>query len=537
MDNHWGDQIGVVEKCWLDETERKLRAILRFSKSARGEEIFQDVLDNIRKNVSIGYLVDEIVLESEKDDVSTYRAKRWSLYEVSMAPIPADPKVGVGRSAEEVLGKEQIENKRAESKEEAAPVVIQINERNRQMDEQKRIEEIRSISERYGVAGDWAIVSGVSVEQFRAYALEQVANSRKADAVQNPPQMPDLGMSDKEVRQYSLLRAIRAMADGNKESAGFEMEVSRELEKRLGTRPSGLFVPIGVLDRQSAMQRDNSMTVGGATSGAKLVGTDHLAGEFIQYAYDKMVVLKLGGTLMTGLVGNVSVPKQTGKSTVYWPKEGGSATAQNISIGNLSLSPKQMAAITIASRKLVMQSAPSVEKLIKDDIYMGVMLGLDDAVYNGRGVVGSDYEEPTGLFNLAEDSGIGIIDGADLGWDKLVEFETKVATANLNAGTMAYVMNAATHGILKTREKVEGYPMFLADKGEANGYPVETTNIIPNAHIAFGDHSKIIIANWGVLDIMANPYNDDGSLKILSFLLADVGFRQNGAFSISKTVS
>ncbi|KAE9624225.1 phage major capsid protein, partial [Parasedimentitalea maritima] len=92
-------QIGVVEDAWLDG-DRKLRAKVRFSRSAAAEEVWQDVVDGIRRHISTRYMILEMVLESERDGVDTYRVTRWEPFEVSSVPIPVDPTVGVGRSLE-----------------------------------------------------------------------------------------------------------------------------------------------------------------------------------------------------------------------------------------------------------------------------------------------------------------------------------------------------------------------------------------------------------------------------------------------------
>jgi hypothetical protein len=99
MDHKKDDQIGVIEETWIDSFLRKGFANVRFSKSGKGNDVFQDVLDGIRSNVSVGYQIDEVVLEKEeKDKLSTYRVTRWEPYEISMVSIPADISVGIGRS-------------------------------------------------------------------------------------------------------------------------------------------------------------------------------------------------------------------------------------------------------------------------------------------------------------------------------------------------------------------------------------------------------------------------------------------------------
>lgn len=93
------DVIGVVESVQIGP-DRIARAVVRFGKSARAEEVWQDVRDGIRRNVSVGYLIHEAQLVETKDGRDTYRVTAWEPYEVSLVSIPADASVGVGRSSE-----------------------------------------------------------------------------------------------------------------------------------------------------------------------------------------------------------------------------------------------------------------------------------------------------------------------------------------------------------------------------------------------------------------------------------------------------
>ena len=93
-------QVGVIESMALDAATRRLNCTVRFSRSAAGQEVEQDVADAIRQNVSIGYVVRDFVQDGEQDGVPVYRATRWMPLEVSLVSVPADPSVGVGRAAE-----------------------------------------------------------------------------------------------------------------------------------------------------------------------------------------------------------------------------------------------------------------------------------------------------------------------------------------------------------------------------------------------------------------------------------------------------
>lgn len=80
-------QIGVVQRAWLDGNEG--RALVKFSRRDDVETIFQDVIDGIYRNVSVGYKVHK----TERDEtgaVPVERAVDWEPYELSLVPIPAD---------------------------------------------------------------------------------------------------------------------------------------------------------------------------------------------------------------------------------------------------------------------------------------------------------------------------------------------------------------------------------------------------------------------------------------------------------------
>lgn len=88
--------VGVVKSVELDSSARRLRATVRFGKGALAKEAFDDVVDGIRTNISVGYTINKL----ERKDKDTYVAKSWKPMEASLVSIPADTSVGLGRSAD-----------------------------------------------------------------------------------------------------------------------------------------------------------------------------------------------------------------------------------------------------------------------------------------------------------------------------------------------------------------------------------------------------------------------------------------------------
>ena len=99
--DHRGDLVGVIRSARIDK-DRVLRAIVRLSRSERGREIAQDILDEIRQSTSIGYDPREALLVEQNDELGDlWRVTNWEALELSLVSVPADATVGVGRSAED----------------------------------------------------------------------------------------------------------------------------------------------------------------------------------------------------------------------------------------------------------------------------------------------------------------------------------------------------------------------------------------------------------------------------------------------------
>jgi len=294
-DHNARDQIGVIESVRID-ADRVGRAVVRFGRSARAEEIFRDVVDGIRQNVSVGYAIDDLVLEAKSGEDETYRVTRWTPYEVSLVSVPADFTVGVGRAADPV---QEIKMSVIETP--AAPVDVAQSQAKARTAEQKRAAEIIAIGEQFALQGmaAEALRAGEPVDAFRSKVMEKLASR----PLPNPT--AEVGLSGGEKQRYSVLRALRALVDKDWTNAGFERECHQAILKRAGIAEApnnGFYVPYEI------QQRDMTATTGNA--GGYVVATDNLAGSFIDLLRNRAVVAQLGATMMTGLVVTVMIPSR-----------------------------------------------------------------------------------------------------------------------------------------------------------------------------------------------------------------------------------
>ena len=544
--NHERDQhLGVIDGARIERGRGK--AVVRFGNSALAEEKFRDVQDGILNNVSCTYVPRKMVLEEERDDApSVYRVTDWEPLEISLVTIPADISVGVGRQAGQLTTEPfdieieertmPIENEESRevpvntpAKSLATPAVDLVAERGRitsevRSEERKRVADLVSMGSRYaqydgaGLA-ERHIAEGKTVEQFRQAILEQLPSSDKAGTKGEAPS--DLPLTERDVQEYSLVRAIAASVSNDWSKAGFELECSREIEERLGRDARGFFVPMQV--QQRAMN---------VTTGADLVGTDHLSSNFIDTLRPLSVAIALGATVLPDLQGTVSIPKKTGNSAFTWLADDGDAVDSDPAFGSVVLSPKTIAGAVPMSRRLLKQSSPSIESLVLGDLQQGAALGIDLGALEGTAAA----NQPRGIVNQV---GVNTQAVADVGgaptWAELVGFETAVADDNSLSGSLAYVTTSGVRGGLKVTPKDAGSGRFLMEGNEANGYPVAVRNGLTAKRIIFGNWSDLLIGMWGILDVMPDPAAKAaaGGLVIRVFQDIDIAVRHPESFCIN----
>lgn len=543
--NHDGDdQVGVIESVQIG-TDRVARAVVRFGKSARASEVFQDVVDGIRKNVSVGYRIHAAQLESESDGVATYRVTDWEPYEISLASVPADPNSGVGRTADtdpEPTPRHIIMDPNKNTDPAADPAKLDAARSAGMESERKRVSDISGMARTYSKYKGMddlarsAITEGFSVDEFRAKAMDIMATQ--------PLPTADLGLNKEERKSYSLVRALHYQLNKDdkraREDAKFEIECSMAAAEKLGRAARGMVVPHDVL----AMRADD-LTAGTPAAGGDTVATKLLESSFIDLLRNRMVLPGMGMQLLTGLVGNIAIPRQTGGATAYWLAESGTVTDSAQAFDQVPMSPKTVAGKTQISRKLLMQSSLDVEAFVRNDLATVVGLALQSAA-----ILGGGANEPTGILGTA-----GIGDVADAGgngsapsWGDIVDLESKVAIANADMGSLGYLTNAAVRGKLKQTEKVSGYPQYVWGDSSTplNGYKAGVTNAVPSnltagtgtnlSAIIYGNFADLIMGMWGGLEIQVDPYSsgDSGSIIVRVFQDVDIAVRHALSFSAKK---
>ena len=518
--NHNPDRvIGVVEGARIDSKGRRGYARVRFSRNAFAQEILSDVKDGVLRNVSFGYSIDKM----EERGGGDYVATAWAPYEVSIVSVPADKTVGIGRAltpTEPAASAAPTPDPLPSMETNTTDLAVVRAEAAEA--ERSRIAEISALCDKHnmGELGRQLVESGRSIDEARAAVLD------KMNIIQEPVTMSaaEIGLTAQESRSFSFMRAINYLANPTdrsaREAAAFEIEASEAAAAKLGRQSRGITIP------QDVLRRD--LNVGAATAGGNLVATELDAGSFIDLLRNASALDQAGATVLTGLTGNVAIPRQSGAGTAYWVAESGAPNESQQTVDQVSLTPKTVAAFTDYSRRLMIQSSIDVENMVRTDLARVLALKIDLAGLYGTGSNG----EPLGL-KLT--TGIGTEDfAADTPtFAEVVALESDVATANALLGNPVYLMNAAMRGGLKTKAKDAGSGLFVMEGNEVNGYQGVLSNQVASGDLWFGNFADLIIGYFSGLDLMVDPYTNStsGTVRVVAMQDVDIAVRHPESFS------
>jgi HK97 family phage major capsid protein len=336
------------------------------------------------------------------------------------------------------------------------------------------------------------------------------------------------------------MRALSAPTDKRAwDDAAFEREVSDAVAGKFKQRKfqGNIQIPTEVLvsGMRNANLHKRDLNVANGTQGGYLVANELQPASFIELLRNRLMVRMLGARVLTGLEGNLSIPKQTGGATAYWLTESGAPSESEQGIGQVGLTPKTVGAYTEFTRRMILQSSLDVENFVRDDLAKVLATAIDKAAIKGTGASG----EPLGILNTTGIGSVTITTGTFTD-AKMIDLETEVAIDNADLGALAYLASAADRGRMKKQDigtdtgkrvwtTVPGQPGV----GEVNGYFAYATNQLAADEVIFGNWEDLIIGEWGVLDMLVNPYAKDtsGGVRVTAFQDVDCAVRHPESFA------
>jgi HK97 family phage major capsid protein len=346
---------------------------------------------------------------------------------------------------------------------------------------------------------------------------------------------------DRELRGFSLTRAIADQAGIAGVDAGRERELSAEIARRAGRPFQGMAVPMSVF-HEPMEQRVLTTTTPAGGPGSNLVQTDIAGQQFIDRLRNALVTRRLGARVLTGLQGNLDIPGLKTSGTAGWVNENTALTPADHEFRKVSLTPKHAGALTELSRNMLQQPSVDVEALVRADFAAILAEAVDQAAISGSGTA----PVPRGILNT---SGIGSVamgtNGGAISWASVINLIGEVQIDNAE-GT-GFLTNAKVTRSARQTVKVSGQPVYIMEgRDRLADYPLVMSNLVPSnltkgtsngvcSALIFGNWSDLILGYWSELDILVNPYESTayskGNVQVRAMLTMDVAVRYPESFA------
>jgi HK97 family phage major capsid protein len=564
QDTHYGDQIGLMRNPEI--IDGKLCGDVEFCCGERAQEIKRDALAGLRRNMSVGYRVLEYKMDGEAEDGEPiYRAVKWMPHEASFVNCPADTAVGVGRSGAD------YENPTG-----GVPAAVKKME-TKYMDPNQVVECFRlakagnvehaEVQELIKSGKTFDEVREVLVGKLEKYQAELRERTEKAEKAASKPETPaggtpagvvDEGARKEIAQKYSLAKVMRALA-GERVDIGYEREISQEMESKTGRKAQGIIIPDFI--RAAANGADGGLTLGtpafnadtasggvagvGGT-GSATIATNLLAGSFIEALRDALVLSRVGMQTLSGLVGDIAIPKG-GKLTAGWiTAENGDASKTNPTFGQASATPHTCGSYVDITRKLLLQSSIDVQGFVVRELVYAIAHALESAGFNGTGNNG----EPLGIMSQITQT-VAFTAGAPT-LAKLLEMVSKIDEANGVIGAQTFVGRPSVWALLGSTIDwnsvsgeggtvggvTSGRHLLDTATNTCQGYPFVKSNIAPAKQLVFGAFDQLVLCLWSGTDLLVDQYSQctKGALRVVALQDADFICRQPAAFAKGTTL-
>jgi HK97 family phage major capsid protein len=481
------------------------------------------------------------VFERKDDEPPVYEVMDWEPHENSFCTVPAHNHVGVGRAHQVSQPAAPAAPKGVHMDQSQAAAGTNAETRLDPLDvEKQRRTAIGNLCKANKIDSrieDQWVRDGVRLEEVADKILGVIEERGK----HKPTAASDLGLSRAETARFSLFNAIRYLrrpTPENTAAAAYELDCSRALAKRLDRADSGnIFIPGEVLQRPVGAAAQRAMATQPGSKGGYLVDTTNMG--FIDILRNRSVSMNLGARRLPGLVGNVTLPRQTGKGTVTW--QGGdntSVSAADQALGQLSMTPKTAIAITDVSEQLLRQSTPDAEGFVMTDLASCIAIdGVDYAVINGTGGA-----QPLGIKNTT-----GVTTGQDASsatYAKMLAFPAVAGGVNAIRGNPGWVTNIAGASVLMQKQRFSNTDTPLWDgnllDGSLVGFRAMSSEQLASGNIIFGSWDEVVIGEWGVLELATDTGGtrfNAAQVGIRAMWMVDVLVRYPQAFVVSTSLS
>ena len=319
---------------------------------------------------------------------------------------------------------------------------------------------------------------------------------------------------NKNMKNFSLIKAINDVVNNRNinEDALSVIEMGAQEMRKSGLSYSGQ-IQLPVEERADT---DGAIVATVAEQGKEIVETEKL--NILGPLRGKSILNEVGATFLTGLVGNISIPTYSG-STCGWKGEMASAEDGKGDFDTVELSPKRLTAYIDISKQFLVQDSVGAEEMLRADIVNALVAKLEQTIFGDEA---GSATKPAGIFYNAEE--------ADPSYAEVCDAEAELTDY---LGDKKFAMSPSAKSAFKqTTISGEKSDLRLLMQGnEVDGYPVATSSNVVAGGWAFGDFKELVVAQWGSIDIVVDPYTlaTKNAIRLVINAFFDAKVRREGA--------
>jgi len=363
-------------------------------------------------------------------------------------------------------------------------------------------------------------VVALEQDEQRALFLEEAERRSMAGAADRP--FNDLQS------EVSVVEVIRNAMEGRNQT-GAAAEFAKETELRTGRKAQGVFIPLAALEKRAPIT---------TSTAGEIVPTIHRPDQYIEPFRNNLLARRLGVRVLSGLSGNLSIPKYGTGTTTGWVAENAALSTGDMTFDSVTLAPKHAGGIAEMSRQLLQQSSPSIEQLVRDDLSAMLAQAIDSALIKGGGT-----NEPKGVLAT---TGVQTASLSTLSWANVLAMLQKLDL--VNAGAANFVGSTKVKAKLQGTLKASGIAGYLMEGGKVADLPAHFSNQVPEktgspntGRLIAGDWSQVMLGIWSEVDLMINPYESTayskGNVLVRAMSTVDIAVRHPEAFVFAEDIA
>lgn len=390
-----------------------------------------------------------------------------------------------------------------------------------------KIAEMRSLTD-----GDMSAEKKARFDSLKQEVVALEADEQRAAFLADAEKRSMAGQADKPFNklqsEVSIVEVLRNATEGRAQS-GAAAEFAKETELRTGRKAQGIFVPLSALETRA--------TVTTGTAG-EIVPTTHRPDQYIEPFRNNLLARRLGVRVLSGLSGNLSIPKYGTGTTTGWVAEDAALTASDMTFDSVTMTPKHAGGLVEMSRQLLQQSSPDIEQLVRNDLSAMLAQAIDSALINGGGT-----NEPKGVLTT---TGIQTASLSTLSFANVLAMLEKLDL--VNAGAANFVGSTKVKAKLAGTLKAAGIAGYLLEGGRLADLPAYFSNQVPEKagtpnklRLIAGDWSQVMLGIWSEIDLLVNPYAETaynkGNVLVRAMTTCDIALRHPQAFVVADDIA